>query len=64
MFYQLKGGKVDYGHAHSTKYGHDRYAETYNTPVYPEWGTLDENGQVRKVHLVSHSFGGMDCRLM
>lgn len=62
IYTQLKGGTVDYGKAHSEKHGHDRFSETYEG-LYPDMGTIDENGNIRKVHLIAHSMGGQDCRL-
>ena len=56
IYTQLVGGQVDYGAAHSEKYGHNRYGEIYDIAKYPEISS------VNKVHLISHSFGGMDCR--
>ncbi|MFO7731657.1 MAG: hypothetical protein R6V86_12950 [Spirochaetia bacterium] len=60
----IKGGVVDYGEAHSQKYGHARYGEYYSG-VYPEWGSLEEEtGRPRSVHLVGHSMGGQTARLL
>jgi triacylglycerol lipase len=50
IYHQLKGGRVDYGATHSAKYGHLRYGESYDTALYPEWGTVDPaTGKIRKV---------------
>lgn len=55
LYYYIKGGRVDYGAAHSAKYGHERYGKTYDG-VYKDW----QPGQ--KVHLVGHSMGGQTVR--
>ncbi|MCF7915164.1 MAG: triacylglycerol lipase [Spirochaetaceae bacterium] len=57
LYAYIKGGVVDYGEAHSQKYGHARYGEYY-PGVYPEWGSH------RSVHLVGHSMGGQTARLL
>lgn len=57
LFAFIKGGTVDYGAAHSTKFKHDRFGATFDG-LYPQWGTLDECGNVQKVHLIGHSMGG------
>ena len=62
LYAYLKGGTVDYGEAHSKKYGHSRYGRTY-PGVYPEWGTLDANG-IKKIHLIGHSMGGETIRVL
>lgn len=61
---QLKGGTVDYGKAHAEKYGMERYGKTYDKPLLPQWGTLDENGDIIKVNLIGHSFGGVSSRML
>lgn len=55
LYYYIKGGTVDYGAAHSERYGHERYGKTYEG-VYKDW----QPGQ--KVHLVGHSMGGQTVR--
>lgn len=63
LYAYLKGGTVDYGKVHSKKAGHARYGRTY-PGVYPELGTTDENGIIRKIHLIGHSMGGETVRVL
>ena len=63
LYAQLKGGTVDYGQAHAAAHGHARYGRTF-PGLYPDWGTLDERGQLRKVHLIGHSQGGQTVRVL
>jgi triacylglycerol lipase len=65
LFYQIKGGCVDYGAAHSAQYGHLQVPEdfyhnghTCYPGLYPDW---DAN---HPVHLVSHSMGGQTSRML
>ena len=60
---QLVGGRVDYGKAHSEKYGGERYGRTYDA-LLPEWGTKDADGNLIKVNFIGHSFGGVTARLL
>ena len=62
LWAMFKGGTVDYGEAHSKKYGHERFGRTYPIPMIPDWGLKDENGDLVKVHLFGHSFGGATMR--
>ena len=58
-FYQIKGGQLDYGQAHSKKYGLIRRPEGKKYEgMYPEW---DEN---HPVHLMGYSFGGVTSRML
>ncbi len=57
LFAYIKGGTVDYGAAHSKKYGHDRYGETY-PGIYPNWDGIN------KVHFVGFSTGATSTRLL
>ncbi|KAL3659400.1 hypothetical protein V7S43_015671 [Phytophthora oleae] len=50
-FYQLYGGRVDYGEQHSRETGHERYGATYSTPLHQNWN------ECNPIHLVGHSFG-------
>jgi triacylglycerol lipase len=64
LYAEIMGGTVDYGLAHSRKYGHTRYGRTYSA-LYPEWGTPDPlTGKPRKVHLIGYCFGGLTTRLL
>jgi triacylglycerol esterase/lipase EstA (alpha/beta hydrolase family) len=63
LYAYLKGGTVDYGEAHSKKYGHARYGRTY-AGEYPEMGNKSNDGTIKKIHLIGHSMGGQTARLM
>ncbi|MEI6579598.1 MAG: helix-turn-helix domain-containing protein [Eubacteriales bacterium] len=64
LYAQLTGTKVDYGEAHSNANGHLRYGRTYTKPLFEGWGTKTEKGQLKKINLVGHSFGGPTIRLL
>ena len=64
LYAQLVGAQVDYGAAHSAQYGHERFGQTYDAPLFPGWGTVDEDRNLRKVNLIAHSFGGATARLL
>jgi len=54
LFAQLTGTVVDYGAAHSAKYGHSRWGRDYTGKGY-----LDGDWyETEAINLVSHSFGG------
>jgi triacylglycerol lipase len=64
LYAQIKGGTVDYGEVHASKYGHTRYGRTYSG-FYPQWGETDaQTGNANKVHLLSHSMGGQTVRIL
>ncbi len=64
LFAQIKGGTVDYGEAHASKYGHARYGRTF-PGLYPQWGEINpQTGQINKIHLISHSMGGETVRIL
>lgn len=64
LYAQLVGTTVDYGEAHSKAHNHKRYGRTYSQPIIENWGKVDENGELVKVNLIGHSFGGNTIRLM
>eukprot|EP00457_Paulinella_chromatophora_P015820 gb/GEZN01016502.1/.p1 GENE.gb/GEZN01016502.1/~~gb/GEZN01016502.1/.p1 ORF type:complete len:175 (-),score=10.00 gb/GEZN01016502.1/:245-769(-) len=51
-FYQLYGGRTDFGQDHAQKYGHQRFGPTYERGLFPDWSAD------RPVHLIGHSYGG------
>lgn len=57
LYYQIKGGCVDYGAAHSTAAGHTRTGRCF-TGVYPTWSATNP------VHLIGHGIGGQTARML
>lgn len=53
LYAKLTGTVVDYGEAHSAKYGHERYGRDYTGQAL-----LGEDWDFGEVILVGHSFGG------
>ncbi len=64
LYAQLTGGTVDYGEAHSREHNHLRYGRTYDKPLFEGWGEKDSAGNIKKVNLIGHSFGGTTIRLL
>lgn len=59
LYAQLAGTRVDYGKAHSEKYGHARYGRDYSEKrLIDTWSARD------KVNLLGHSFGGTTIRVL
>ena len=59
VYAMLKGGRVDYGLAHSRRFGHARYGRTW-PGLLPAWGGPD----LPAVHLLGHSMGGQTIRVL
>lgn len=60
LYTYLVGGTVDYGAAHSKKYGHARYGRQFDG-ILPE---LNHPNSTLKIHLVGHSMGGETIRML
>lgn len=60
-FYDLKGGKIDYGAKHSDEFDHLQTTRTLQGK-YPEWGEIAADGTRNKVHIIGHSMGGQTAR--
>lgn len=63
LYAYIKGGTVDYGLAHSQKYGHARYGRTYSG-IYPQFGEQSTSGTISKINLIGHSMGGQTIRTL
>jgi triacylglycerol lipase len=57
LFAYIRGGRTDFGAAHSARCGHKRFGREY-PGVYPAWGSSN------KVHLLCHSMGGQTARVL
>ncbi|MEI6877247.1 MAG: hypothetical protein WCL50_19205 [Spirochaetota bacterium] len=57
LFAYIRGGRVDYGVAHSARAGHERFGR-FHPGVHPDWDAAS------KVHLLCHSMGGQTGRLL
>ncbi|MBQ9067425.1 MAG: hypothetical protein IJ133_07895 [Clostridia bacterium] len=57
LYANIKGGRVDYGAAHSAREGHDRYGRTY-PGIYPQWDAD------HPVDLLAHSMGAPTIHIM
>ncbi len=58
LYYQIKGGTVDYGKFHSAKMGHSQKVGKTYPGFYPQW---DAN---HPIHLIGHSMGGQTERVL
>ena len=59
LYAQLTGTRVDYGKAHSERFGHARYGKDYTgKPVLPQWDAE------HKINIMAHSFGGPTAALL
>ena len=64
LYAQITGTRVDYGKAHSEKFNHSRYGRTYTKPMIEGWGEPDADGNIKKINLIGHSFGGATVRTL
>ena len=53
VFYELKGGLVQFGKEHSDFHSHNEFGQYFERGLYEEW---DEQ---HPVYLMGHSFGGL-----
>ena len=59
LYYQIKGGQVDYGKTHSDKYSLIQKPEGKKYKgLYPSWS------QDNPIHLIGHSMGGQTVRML
>ena len=59
VYYQLKGGQIDYGKSHANKYNIiQKPKDKYYEALYPEWS--NEN----PIHIIAHSMGGQTARML
>ena len=59
IYYQLKGGQLDYGKNHADKFGVIQKPEgKVYTGLYPDWDSE------HPVHLLAHSMGGQTVRML
>ncbi|MBQ6466476.1 MAG: hypothetical protein IJJ61_00885 [Clostridia bacterium] len=63
LYAQLTGTTVDYGVLHSRKFNHKRFGREYDAPLVPGFGEKDSSGNIKKINLIGHSFGGTTVRL-
>jgi triacylglycerol lipase len=60
LYAQVAGTRVDYGIAHSERFGHERYGADYTgRALVPGWGRSPS-----MVHIVAHSMGGPTARVL
>lgn len=54
----IKGGRVDYGAAHSAREGHARYGRTYEKGLYPQWDAD------HPIDLIGYSMGSQTAMIL
>ena len=63
VYASITGTQVDYGVAHSKKYGHERFGKVYTEAKFPNWGKPADDGGIQRLHILGHSFGGATVRM-
>ena len=59
LYYQIKGGRIDYGKYHSEKYGLiQKPLEKDYKGLYPQWS------EKNPLHFIGHSMGGQTIRML
>mgnify|MGYP001473752933 CR=1 FL=1 len=59
VYYQLKGGQVDYGKGHSKKYDiNQKPVNKSYKGIYPQWSSE------YPIHIIAHSMGGQTARML
>jgi len=59
IYYQLKGGQIDYGKNHANKFGVIQKPDgKIDVGMYPEWDSE------HPIHLLGHSMGGQTVRML
>ena len=59
LYYQIKGGQVDYGKTHSEKFGIvQKPAKKKYQGLYPQWSAKNP------IHIIGHSMGGQTARML
>ena len=65
LYAQLAGTVVDYGAAHSAEHHHERYGRSFvGKALIDTFGKTDKNGNIIKINLFGHSFGGATVRTL
>ena len=65
LYFQLKGGCVDYGAAHATQHGHARMGRCYNgNRPYEDAKRLPQWDAANRIHLIAHSQGAPTVNML
>ncbi len=63
LYAQITGTRVDYGAAHSKKFGHARFGRDYSNKAFcPDWGKAGSGNE--KIHLIGHCMGAVTSRML
>ncbi len=65
LYFQLKGGCVDYGAAHAAQHGHARMGRCYNgSRPYEDAKRLPQWDAANRIHLIAHSQGAPTVNML